>query len=86
MSLVVSNFTASSALERRPAALIRGASIKLTVPVVTTFPFIPAASLSAAIPGLFSSDNNFNPSLTKNRFSPVRGATSAMTPRATRSR
>ena len=68
----------------RPAAFMRGAIRKATCPAVGVSPSAkPAESSSALSPGLRTADRPFSPCLTRMRFSPASGTTSATVPIAT---
>ena len=72
-----SNDTASFGEPNRPAALMRGASVKARLVAVSVFPCIPVSSSSASKPGRSVLASNRNPCCTRKRFSPVRETTSA---------
>ena len=83
-SSVVSRRTPRSARPTRPPALMRGPSAKPRSEQPTGL-VSPAASASAASPGLPRPRKTFSPCATKARFSPLSCATSATVPSATRS-
>ena len=83
-SSVANSSTTSRAVSMRPAALIRGATRKAIEPALGGLADEnPATSRRAFRPKLRGLRNPSRPNLTKIRFSPTKGTTSAMVPIAT---
>ena len=84
-SVAVNKCNPLSALPNRPAALSRGPRPNPTERA-STFPTIPATSFNATSPGLLEVDKTSNPCRVNIWFSPVKGATSAIVPKANKSK
>ena len=80
-----SSFAASPAFPSRPAAFMRGASVKPTVVAVIRLALPPHSFISASTPGRGRCSICSRPRLTIYLFSPVSGMTSATVPTPIRS-